>query len=312
MITVTSIQGSSNAYTGTKIVTMLATYPRAVHAQFLTHKMLCKNSSSSRAIPTITEIQSITSNPALFKWAQNQKGMQGEIITDQTVLDTINAKVAKHRKAAFKLAKELADPKGLNVHKQNVNRFLEPFSNTTVLITATEWENFEWLRCDKDTQPEMDELANKLREAKNNTVYMPLYEEEYHVPFIDRMRDEDGVLRYYGAGTQVELSLAEALDISLSCAAQISYRKLDDSMEKAENIKQKLFGEKVHASPSEHQGTPICVDPNVLRDMPLGEALASLPKGVTHVDVNMALWSGPLKGFIQYRHLLPRTDKAKF
>lgn len=306
------VQGSINMATGQKIVTMIATYPRSIHAQLLTHRVFNKNSSSSRAIPVITEIENIEKNPAVFAWTKNKNGMQGEIIVDAKQLAEIDKLVLAHRESAFKLAKTLSDKDGLNVHKQNVNRFLEPFSNITVLITATEWDNFEWLRCDEATQPEMQALAYALQTCRNEMAYIPIYEDEWHVPFIDRMRDEDGVMRYYGYESEIELSIEDALKISLSCAAQTSFRKLDDSIEKAESVMGKLFGEKVHASPSEHQAKPIIFNEPNWKQLPFSILLEKLPKGVTHIDVTGDMWSGSLRGFIQYRQLLPRTDKAKF
>jgi hypothetical protein len=306
MIRVVPVQASHNVVTDTKLFTMLATYPRAVHAQLLTHRDKSKNSSSSRAIPVLTEIENIKADPVQIFWTQNQKGMQGKRITDQKLIDELDSLVLEHREDAFEFAKKLSDKDGYNIHKQNVNRFLEPFSNITVLISATEWENFDWLRIDEAAQGEIEELAKQLRDCRNEMVAMPIYEGEYHVPFVDRVRDEDGVLRYYSMDeAHQELELQDAIDVSTSCAAQTSYRKLDDSLEKAADVKAKLTqGDKLHASPFEHVATPIQLPIHNLKDLPLSLFMEKLPKGITHVSRDLSLWSGNYRNFIQYRHLM--------
>ena len=49
--------------------------------------------------------------------------------------------------------------------KQVVNRLLEPFSHISVVVTATEWDNFFALRCHPDADPTMRALAEAMRDA---------------------------------------------------------------------------------------------------------------------------------------------------
>ena len=61
-----------------RITTMVLTYPRFVHSEFMTHRVFSRNASSSRAIPVKRQIQMIKDNPAIpLKFTMNQKGMQG-------------------------------------------------------------------------------------------------------------------------------------------------------------------------------------------------------------------------------------------
>ena len=62
----------------------------------------------------------------------------------------------------FARARELLD---LKVHKQELNRLLEPFLWHTVVVTATEWQNFFELRCATNAQPEIRAAAMRMREA---------------------------------------------------------------------------------------------------------------------------------------------------
>jgi thymidylate synthase ThyX len=52
------------------------------------------------------------------------------------------------------------DLTGVKLHKSLTNRLLEPFMWHTAIITATEWDNFFWQRCDPMAQPEMKAVAD--------------------------------------------------------------------------------------------------------------------------------------------------------
>ena len=92
------------------------------------------------------------------------------------------------------------------------------------------------------------------------------------------------------------ITIEQARILSASCCAQVSYRKLDDSQEKAESIYKKLIeSDRVHASPVEHQATPI---PR-FEDHP----------GITHICRDGSKWSGNLREWIQFRKLIPNESK---
>src|ERR1700677_939401 len=61
-----------------RLTTFVLTYPRFIHSEFLTHRMISRNASSSRAIPVKKSIQMVIDNPAIpLAFTKNQKGMQG-------------------------------------------------------------------------------------------------------------------------------------------------------------------------------------------------------------------------------------------
>ena len=154
-----------------------------------------------------------------------------------------------------------------------------------------------------------------MKEARDEGEYMKLNPGEWHVPFVDRYRDSMGELHYTTMDTNEVISAIEARNISMSCAAQTSYRRLDESKEKAEDMQSKLFGgQKIHASPSEHQATPV--------DMPYFKMVMQQwdekygefdwPDGVSHINRRGIPCSGNFVGWIQNRHLIPNHDKALF
>ena len=297
---------ASITHNGDRIDTLICSYPRAIHAQLLTHRVFSKNSSSTRAIPLEKAIQQVIANPAEFIWTENQAGMQGSVIkpAEKKRLEAINTWFRNGMYNAIQVTRKLAESP-LNVHKQNAGRLLEPFQNIKIVLTSTEWENWDWLRDDPAAQGEIAELARKIKQARDDAEPMLLNEGEWHVPFIDRERDAKGLLHYFPIDSNDPVSSEDAVLISTSVCAQTSYRNADYTLEKALALKDKLFsGKKVHASPAEHQATPIDDCYNVTE-------IGNWPKGVTHMDVNGDLWSGNLKGFIQHRQLLKNHDHAK-
>lgn len=158
---------SLSVYAPMRLTTMELTYPRFVHAEFMTHRMFSRSSASSRAIPVSKMLSRVIDTPAMpLIWGVNQRGMQAH-----ELLDTASAEHATNiwlnaRDQAVAHARAL---QSLNVHKQLANRLLEPFLWHTVIVTGTPdaWANFFHLRAplssDVDpsfpAQPEIQQIA---------------------------------------------------------------------------------------------------------------------------------------------------------
>lgn len=281
---------------GIEIVTFELEYPRFILAEVNTHCMLSKNTASSRAIPIETVIEMIEKNPVIpVYWGKRNKGMSAiEEIDD---IEEAKRLWLRGRNYAIKLAKRF-DKIGL--HKQIANRILEPWVTAKTVLTGTELANFFWLRNHKDAQPEFKVLAKEMYEELKKSSPEILQYGEWHLPYVTSHREADGRLHYYNEN-DIEISLDEARKISASCCAQASYRKLDGSSEKAENIFSRLIeSSPVHASPVEHQATPINLNLNKAQE------------GVTHIDKDGMLWSAKFKGWIQYRKLIKNESVPGF
>src|SRR3954463_15005916 len=64
---------------GKRLTTFVLTYPRFVHAEFMTHRAFSRNAASSRAIPAWKIRRSVRMDPAMpVYWGMNQPGMQAE------------------------------------------------------------------------------------------------------------------------------------------------------------------------------------------------------------------------------------------
>jgi len=294
--------------TGDRLVTFEIETYRYIWAEVMTHRMLSRNAQSSRAVPskTVLKVNEDFVRPIIY--GKNKAGMSSTKEFNELESAKIQKVWDSAANYAFAASLQLNE---LGLHKQWTNRITEPFSKIKAVISATEWNNFFWLRIDPEAaQPEIVDLANKMQKAMQDSIPLQLKAGELHVPYVDRevgfdLSDE---IRYYiGGQDRCELSKEEALRISASCCCQVSYRKLDDSFDKAMEIWDKLFnGPKPHTSPLDHQGIALSNKKAgiIQRIFP-----STLPEGVSHIDRDADLWSGNFKGFIQHRKLIENKLK---
>lgn len=292
---------------GNRITTLEIEYPRFILAELNTHKMLEKNSSSSRAIPIKAMIEQIESNMAMpLYWGKTKSGMQadGEVeLFEQTVAHS------QWTMAYLDAVDRVNEISNVGVHKQTTNRLLEPFQMMKTVITGTDWANFFNLRIHPDAQPEFCMLAYKMYQAIQESKPNLLKEGEFHLPYVNIGWNGKGEIAYFDADFNV-ISLEQAQRISASCCAQTSYRKSDDSLEKADKIFDMLINaEVIHSSPFTHLATPV--------NAPINDEVNNVfpetwQNGVTHMNRKGVLCSGNLTGWISYRHLIPNNTCYDF
>lgn len=305
------ISHSKSSVNGKEIITFELQYPRFIHSELMTHRMFSRNAASSRAIPIGKMIEQVRNDPVMpIHFGKNQPGMQAKEELEGFELGRTKA---RWRQAAINAADMAEDMGFYNAHKQVVNRILEPFQWMKTVLTATEFENFFWLRNHEDAQPEIKRLAEVMFEAKENSEPVVLNPGDWHTPYYaDGYWKDDSHSEKYATHTWLVkeedredfdgVKLKDALAISSSCCAQVSYRALDDSLEKAQMIYKKLVeSEPVHASPFEHSATPM-KEPQQT-DKYLWE------DGTTHMDKDGNMWSGNFCGWIQQRQIIPNNVK---
>jgi len=287
----------SIAPNGKRLTSFEIQLPKVLLAENNTHRATSKNFMSSRAIPNGKFVDIESFEPQFY--GKNISGMQSSnILVDDVdeVRKVWNQIIDSCKEGSKKLAE-------LGLHKQWTNRPNDWHVMAKGVITATDWDNLLWLRNDDSAQPEYRELAKQFQAYFDHGVPASLNVGEYHLPYINTDRTRSGTLIYLDSNGEY-LSLDDAKKISASCCGQVSYRKLDDSKEKAIEIYEKLFsGPKLHLSPCEHQGTPIgeCEPFNV----------KNWQNGVTHVRKDGTLCSGNFAGWIQYRQTLPNNVYTK-
>lgn len=197
-----------------------------------------KSSASSRARPSKKVIADVRANPFIpEEWGANRPGMQATEMLGEVEQRIARGVWVQSLNRALVTANELAE---LGVHKQLVNRVLEPYMWHTSLITGTEWSNFFALRDHEDAQPEMRETARAMKAAYNNST--PEFKEvgEFHVPYTS---DDE----------EFETLWQRALASAARCA-RVSYLNHDGSkpdIEKDLTLFDKLR-KSGHMSPMEH------------------------------------------------------------
>lgn len=311
MIKAKVVKQSKHWKTGKLITTFEVEMHRFVLPEKNTHKMLSKNSASSRAVPIQANIEYIKSNTAYpVHWGANQAGMVAE---KELPLDVQQKAIAIWDMARDDAIRHASALHELGVHKQVANRLIENFSYQKVVVTGTEWDNFFWLRNHKDAQPEIKELANIMLVAYNEVEPEILFDGEWHLPYVESHRNGMGDLEYFSNG--VKLTLEDAIKVSSSCCAQVSYRKADDTLDKANRVYDMLNlmtndeSARKHSSPVEHQATPISYS---FKNKLLARLFMFFGKqytnGITHIKFDGSMWSANFQDFIQYRHLVPNES----
>lgn len=311
---------------GSRITTFELEYPRIIHSELMTHRLLSRNAMSSRAIPIKKMIEQVQQDPAMpVKFGKNQPGMQDAGEHDELIGAGYSAK-AWWKLAALSAAKFAEGFAEAGYHKQVGNRLLEPFQRMKTVVTATDWNNFFWLRVDKDADPTIYEAASVMKKAYDESDPELLKPGQWHTPYVDHIYGlEPGsgdfdtpVFEGYCVldenNKPVKLTVEEAKAISASCCAQVSYRVLNNTKDKALDIYAKLLsGNKVHASPFEHQATPMEHHNQLVRiqwflsKAEITQDTETWEPGVTHVDRNGLFWSGNLRGWVQHRQLVPNN-----
>lgn len=275
---------------GQDIITYELDYPRFIHAEIMTHRMFGRNAQSSRAVPIAKTLEVNQDFVRPIVYGANQSGMSSSKELDGDMLWKVQNDWDDYAREAFAASLDLSQS---GLHKQWANRLTEWCSRIKVIITATEFDNFFWLRDDEDAaQPEIVELAQRMKEFNESTPTIQLDQGMWHLPYVFQEFTSKGKQIFLDNDAK-ELDIKTALKISASCCAQVSYRNLDDSVEKALKIYDRLFsGPKPHMSPTEHQAK-----------VPPKYADFRTP-GITHMDRNGNAWSGNLKNFVQYRQLI--------
>jgi thymidylate synthase ThyX len=230
---------------GKPLITIQLRYPRFIHSELMTHRVFSRNASSSRAIPVPRMLQQVREEPAMpIHWGKNQPGMQAFEELDPETAESVRALWIEAAQRAVNVATAMS---ALGAHKQVVNRILEPFQFISVIVTATEWDNFFALRDHPAAQPEIRELARVMKLAIDGSRPNVLNYGEWHLPYVSQTERV-----YYNVDSCLKLSTARCARVSY-----LNHDGTEPSPEKDFELFDRLVGsEPLHASPIEHQATP--------------------------------------------------------
>ncbi len=316
-----------------RLTSVEVTMARFVLAELNTHRMFSRNSASSRAIPVEKQLLRILKKPYLpQEWGQNATGMSSKesLSAEETEVANRIWLTARDCMAAYSnrlsggtenvKSPELQDilrDNDLNkdygedtledsrVHKQFVNRLLEPFMYHTVLITATEWDNFFALRINEAAQPEIRRAAELIKRAIDESLPRETDYDEWHMPYIDA-----SLHRIFKPESLKKVSTARAARLSY-----LNQQKHQQSLTEGKPIEEiidediRLHNRLVtsgHMSPLEHVATPFTKS-----DWQTINRLKMMIS-TNHYLNDQLEFHGNFKGWHQYRKDMPHEDDFSY
>ena len=245
---------------GIRITTFQLRYWRAIHAELLTHRIFSRSAGSSRARPSKAIIEQVANDPwGPIVWGLNEPGMQANNVAD---IDVEMQSLWSWRNIAKRAANSATVLLNLGLHKQIVNRVLEPFTYIDVVVTATDYANWFALRLDKDAQPEIQQLAQAMKDAMDLSEPVLLNPGEWHLPYItaNDYAEAQNHVSYVISKDRPETLLDLLKKISAARCARTSYKAFDGKVASIDDdlslFDKLMSGEIKHSSPTEHQATP--------------------------------------------------------
>lgn len=296
---------------GDRITSFVIVLPRIVLAEFNTHRMLSRNSASSRAIPFEKMLKRVQEEPFIpIKFQKDHSGMQGTEYFEGEEAELIKHEWLMARDSAVTNAKILAAPfadEESGLTKQLCNRLLEPFMYHTIIATATEWSNFMALRAHPAAEIHIAHAAHLMLEEMNASTPKLLKAGEWHIPFGDKM-DENRISEFlfekYGTDDMEDERKGVSIEktkimIATARCARVSYMNYEggDDYGKDITLHDKLSSVG-HWSCFEHCARAMNEDEyNWLNATSGGNSIGNG-------------WSGNFKGFVQYRKTFEGENKS--
>lgn len=246
---------------GVRLTTFELTLPRIVLAEFNTHRMLSRNSASSRAIPVSASIKSVEEDPFIPEvFGSHQKGM-----VEGDPLDGPDQKLANHYwNGALDAACDYAvGMEQLNVYKGLANRLLEPFKWHTIIATATDWSNYFALRTAANAQAEIRIISEMMQELYESQAPWELQYGQWHLPLVSDKEvycvipgGEDEMLNWND-----EENWEYWRKVSIGRCARVSFNRQHDASDPDGDVKRHdMLLENRHLSPFEHAARPFSSD----------------------------------------------------
>lgn len=226
---------------GSRLTTIAVTMPRSLLAELNTHRTFARNSASSRAIPVQRIVDAVLSDPYVpVYWGKNQAGMQARKELSSASIEKATLEWLAARDSAVQHARRLLE---IGTHKQDANRLLEPWMWTTVLVTATDWQNFFQQRCHPDAHPSFQRFACMMRDARDASTPRLVRVGEWHLPYVS---EEDWLL--VDPASRMRLAY-----VSAARCARVSYLRHGERRDHAEDVvRTEQLRASGHWSPLEH------------------------------------------------------------
>ena len=211
------------------------------------HNCLSFSVRSSRATPIDKLIKEVEASPwGPREWGKDQPGMVAkDKFSNEKFIKSFEYVWYQTANFCCQMAKPLYKA---GVHKQVVNRLLEPYICAHAVVSGTEWKNFFKLRTASDSQPEMQDLAKKMKKLFDAHEPTLLDDNEWHLPYITQK-------------DRFNFTPSECCKISAARCARVSYKLYDSTTDSQKDLE--LYERLVnshHWSPLEHVAIPAVHD----------------------------------------------------
>jgi hypothetical protein len=297
---------------GVRLTTVELTFPRFILAEVNTHRVLSRNSASSRAIPTEKLIEAVKTNPFVPEtFNQRVRGMgYGDPLDDEKAFQARAAWKGAARRAVD-AAERLAD---IGIDKSRVNRLLEPFMWHTAIVSATEWDNLLGLRqpdndepvpqADFPAQPEFQIVARMLRDAMRASEPVALGYDQWHLPLVSRQE-----LAHLCQAKKLDMKDAVGYWklVSAGRCARVSYDRHHDGGDPTEDVaRAERLKESGHLSPFEHVARPFSPrEVEAVKSQRAEEIARAAAHGEEPFGLDRLWYRANFRGWVQMRDEVP-------
>jgi hypothetical protein len=306
--------------TGVRLTTAEITLPRCILAEFHTHRRILAddylegggqtiNAASSRAIPTEKLIQRVLDDPFVPEFRENKKGMQAGEALDHDQASIAKGMWLQDRDCQVECARAFHQ---LNIHKQYVNRLIEPWMWCTIIVTATDWSNMFHLRTAPTAEPSFQTIAKMFWDLYSTSEPRELKFDEWHLPLIERVDWE--IAEELRESWWVDNGAKEVdilKKVSVGRCARISYLTHDGKRDVMEDIRLcEMLAKSGHWSPFEHVCTPAKLEDMTYRLDQLETGKYKMPP-IVPKDGQLG-YCGPYKEWKSLRRFYPSENITKF
>lgn len=236
---------SINGNPGPRLVTWELEYPRFIHPQLMTHRQFSRNAQSTRAMPTKRMIKRLRNDPAKpLVWGINKPGMQATEYASEELSTDLNADWDRRLEETVGWITDTHEFYGIELHKQIINRMLEPWAHIKVIMSSTYHENWFHLRRSEHAQPEIRKLADIMYDLYHASSPRVVHRGQWHLPLI-----QDHEMTIF---SEDDLKM-----ISTARCARVSYLNHDGENDPYQDmLLHDRLAENGHWSAFEHVATP--------------------------------------------------------
>lgn len=294
------VAASQHKWNGQELWTLEICSPKSIDAEFGKHRVFSRSSASSRAIP----FNPALSAPFIPEDIRNRgPGMN----SPERVPYEVKTKFQAYLSSLYQSTRAGLYGFRDHIHKQHLNRYLEPWMMQVSVITSTEWDNFFSLRMpdtlddlDFPADPMIQQIAILMAEAMDaaEDKVAVLGVDEWHLPYV---LDEEREIYGDAPWRLADMSAARCARASFNKhgvnTTQSKGERMTADRERAKDLRTQL-----HMVPFEHQATPMKIMDHWPDDLlRLGHA--------THMDDEGVMWSGNFRYWTQNRQQIDRLRR---